>query len=777
MLSFWLEPRLRIRCIGLILLLFSHALAQIPSPTLSDTPASPTPAFVSPDNTNPLASQFFYNPSVGQGDVWRLQATNLAPSEEVIIVMSSPDAEVTVLRQRATLLGTLQVQYRFEAAGLWALDVVAAQRQERLQVRVEAATQTSQAAATLNLEQGVLQSRDSAGTSNWRVAFPEDSGLSSHFVQEGETLYLAHGNSVLQVEAGTGKIQQRWLLPNQVLQLQTAGAGGILASFALDGREQQALIEQGVLQQALPFADNAALFNWLSNEAKVADALTRVQQDSSNPWLYAHLAEQSRDTSEALELWQHAIDKANSFYSLNRLSQRLYQAGFYELATESFDKAMQDFLARGYDPRLLTSLEYVQRYHFPYAALQHALAVPTAPDAPDARRFWAERLWWAAPYLPEAKALYQDYSQQLSAEGRQDQARLWASRAVPQDSMLEFRATSLQTWLWRLARVNWAFVIAMLISLTLLALVLSQKYQAMQLQQSGWGLRFWHLFERISLWLGWLLVGAVVIVLSYWQVSTTLPEQVGTGRWASAALANYPEVAARNHDSSDVLAYAQRYKVEAPAIVRFADVQQASLLDVQTWWQQVRSQPLALLEQLRPAGWSLWVWRGLCAFYAFMLLLLLIGIFLPRPQGSNYSARPWLFYLLALLIPGSALCNVLWGGALLSIWTVLAYDYVMQWLNGSSWVNLNMPTFGIASRWLAWGMLAIYALNTLMVWLESSLHRRVRRKVTRPLLTTGARLPQKSPALAGSKANPESESRLPSGNYHVMRADEPQSWD
>lgn len=769
-----------------------------------------------------------YPSSIVQGEEFILYINRIAADSTVLFALTSPEGAVEVGSVRASLLGSVRIVRQLPQLGIWRWDIQQAGQSQTLQVEVRSSQphRTSEAELSLSLEQGVLQA---SGAVSWRLAFPEGSGSSHSFIRElaaeGDTIYLAHGNSLLKIASETGIIRQRWLLPNAALELRSAGAGGIIVKVMLDGEERALLIERGRLTEALPFADEAEIFDWLANEAKVSDIAQRLEQDQSQPWLYARRASQLSDAAEQEALFSAALQHAQAFYTLADLSTLFYQQGFETLAVRAFDAAMEDFLVRGYDPRLLSHLDYVRRYHFPFDALEEALEQENLP----ASRFFAERLWWAAPNLPEAKPLYSRYSQQLAQAGRQDQARVWSARAeAPSSTKNIFTKTPLlpvkdgwqpqqagrQVWvrwgqplLLQLSQAGWGLVLALLGSFLLLCLVLSQKYQAMQVNQGGWGLRFWHFFERLNAVFLLLLLAALLFLLPWGQQLQSLPASLQSGRWAQDVLAALPvDIAALTTASSvqstvqssaqssaqstvqqdDVLAYAERYDVTVQPIMGLEALQQELGGDMASHWQRLRTAPLASVDALAPASFmnnkfmdgkfmdgkaEPWLWRGLCLLYALILLLFFLSLFLPRAKGSAHCARPWHFYILALLLAGTGLCNMLWGGALLLAWTLLSYEAVAQWLAQSSWISLPLPSFGLATESLRRAFMVLYAINLLMLWLEAGLHQRVRRKVTRPLLAGTGR------KRGAMKQTQESAEMLPSGKYQVLRADEPQVWE
>lgn len=764
-----------------------------------------------------------YPDSIVHDEEFSLYINHIAAHGTVLFALTSPEGAVEVGSARASLLGNLRIVRILPQAGTWRWDIQYAGQTQTVFVEVRSSQphRTSEAELSLSLEQGVLQA---SGAVSWRLAFPEGSGSSHSFIRElaaeGDNIYLAHGNSLLKIASETGIITQRWLLPNVALELRSAGAGGIIVKVMLDGEERAVLIERGRLTEALPFADEAEIFDWLENEAKVSDIAQRLEQDQSQPWLYARRASQLSDAAEQEALFSAALQHAQDFYTLAALSTLFYQQGFETLAVRAFDAAMADFLVRGYDPRLLSHLDYVRRYHFPFDALEEALEQENLP----ASRFFAERLWWAAPNLPEAKPLYSRYSQQLAQAGRQDQARVWSARAeAPSSTKNIFTKTPLlplkdgwqpqqagrQVWarwgqplLLQLSQAGWGLVLALLGSFLLLCLVLSQKYQAMQVNQGGWGLRFWHFFERLNAVFLLLLLAALLFLLPWGQQMQGLPTSLQSGRWAQDVLATLPvDIAALTTASSaqstvpssapssvqstvqqnDVLAYAERYDVTVQPIIGLEALQQELGGDMASHWQRLRTAPLASVDALAPASFmngkfmngkaEPWLWRGLCLLYALILLLFCLSLFLPRAKGSAHCARPWHFYILALLLAGTGLCNMLWGGALLLAWTLLSYEAVAQWLAQSSWISVPLPSFGLATESLRRAFMVLYAINLLMLWLEAGLHQRVRRKVTRPLLAGTGR---KTGAM---KQAQEPADMLPSGNYQVLRADEPQVWE
>ena len=145
--------------------------------------------------------------------------------------------------------------------------------------------------------------------------------------------------------------------------------------------------------------------------------------------------------------------------------------GNTDLADHAFDKALKDFAARGYDPRLLTDMNLHEAYNFPLQPLKDAVREQNLDNA----AFWAKWLrYFSSSNTPEVQKTLSSYADLLSSKGQRTEASLWRSyaRAGRQTGI----GNLLDNIMTSIGRLGWYGVISLLIGLVGLALTLLFKY-------------------------------------------------------------------------------------------------------------------------------------------------------------------------------------------------------------------------------------------------------------------------------------------------------------
>ena len=405
------------------------------------------------------------------------------------------------------------------------------------------------------------------GSQPWSLTFPAGSGptttpllISGVSGSASARLYLGHGNSVLRLEPQTGNILSRFIVSGPVTRLakidsETVGitvrhAQGLLERFTLKIGSRDNGSQNDALQEPVRFGTNPAVFGYLRAEANIPEVtlIARLRRDPTNPWLYLKLGLGQRSET-ARKTFQTAINRATTFYDLAGLATVLERRGEQKLAATAFDKAMKDFAARDYDPRLLSDGTLGAAYNFPLGPLKRAL---NAGDDLSAG-FWAERLWLAAPNVPGAAAALGEYAALLRQVGTPEQAALWEGRAALKTTTggaLEGRLGHLGL---ALARNGWQLVPALLAAFVALHLTLLAKYaRARRSDHSGgrlpwlFALRYDTLSEKLVL-LFLLALTLVCAALGSWAARGEPPARtIGSGTLANRAAQAYLSEAALN---------------------------------------------------------------------------------------------------------------------------------------------------------------------------------------------------------------------------------------
>ncbi len=379
----------------------------------------------------------------------------------------------------------------------------------------------------------------------WRLEFPANSGATGAILVSDDVLYLGHGNSLLAVSPTSGEVEERWLLPGQVTGLEEDGASILVSAAVAEGLSERFTLENGELQETVRFGGDPEVYGWLRQEAEVSDPEARLERDPTNPWLHFAAGQTLEEQPlEAERRYGAAVEAGQTFYDLANLARELAERGRYDLAERALDRSLQDFAARGYDPRLLGGY-YRDLYGFPLEPFELSLA---AGDE-EAADFWAGWLrYFATPETPEVRGALLAYAEALQRAGERDEA------ARVRDSLGVTRtvsANALETTALSLGRSGWYAALALVLAFFALHLVLAVKYlkaQRINLERrrllskpvrplSGLMLmRYYSFTEKLVLLL--LLVGSLLsAALAAW-VDRGQPSALNTDALASGTFAN-----------------------------------------------------------------------------------------------------------------------------------------------------------------------------------------------------------------------------------------------
>jgi hypothetical protein len=323
-----------------------------------------------------------------------------------------------------------------------------------------------------NSEAEPTTSQNATGQLASGLEFPESSGTTTEAVSFNDAQYLGHGNSVLKVNPATGTIVQRWIVSGQVKDLKPEGNQLTITTAAGTGLTETFHLQNDKLLETVRFGNQPEVLTWLKNEANVANPAERLTQDPTNPWLYIQAAKSASGADARMNLEQ-AVESGSTFYDLAGISRELVASNNTDLANNAFDKALKDFSARGYDPRLLRDMNLHEAFNFPLKPLNEAIKAGQSETA----GFWAKWLrYFAAPSVPQVQTALSDYANMLSREGKRSEASLWRTyaRAGRQTGV----ASLLDTVLSNLGQVGWYGVLSILAGLVGLWLTLLFKYWA-----------------------------------------------------------------------------------------------------------------------------------------------------------------------------------------------------------------------------------------------------------------------------------------------------------
>lgn len=384
----------------------------------------------------------------------------------------------------------------------------------------------------------------------WSLDFAKNSGETApDIVQQQDIVYLGHGNSLLRIDSKTGKVLARWLLSGQIISL-SENANTISIDTQIDNANTENFVLNGnSLDRAAHFSSDSKLYDWLENEANLTNPAAKLAQDPTNPWLYLKAAQANADPVEAKGLYNNAINTSNSFYDAAGISQELLNAGQNALSTKAFSKALTDFAARGYDPRLLTDMNLHDSYNFPLKAFNSAIANGNLNKA----AILAEQVkYFLSPNNPEIRASLANYADLLKKNGNKDEANKW--RKIAKSSNKTTVSNILDKIFASLAKVAWYAALATLLSSLALHLVLLFKYWRPQSvilnrkREAGkkpsplarlFAIRYYSTTEKLVLAL--ILTSTVLLAgLGTWNdKASNLPLAIGSGSYANAGVQSF----------------------------------------------------------------------------------------------------------------------------------------------------------------------------------------------------------------------------------------------
>lgn len=322
----------------------------------------------------------------------------------------------------------------------------------------------------VKLEGGILTAIENDQT-KWTLDFPSGSGETTGLAEFGNALYLGHGNSVLKINRDTGKVEQRFIVSGQVTEL-GGGPGMVTVQSQVDeGLTESFTIQDDRLQETVRFGNQPEIFNWLAAEASVTNLNERLAQDTTNPWLFVRAAAETTDAAQQQNLYREALNSSQTFYDQARLATFLLNNNQTDLANEAMDKALKDFAARGYDPRLLRDEATMQRYGFPVKEFEEAIE---QRDTAKGNVYAKWLSYFVSPDNSTVNTLLQDYAGVLSAQGNREGAD--AVRAYTEGARLTRVDNILGTLANALGRAGWYGVFSLFVAIVGLWLTLLFKY-------------------------------------------------------------------------------------------------------------------------------------------------------------------------------------------------------------------------------------------------------------------------------------------------------------
>jgi hypothetical protein len=253
----------------------------------------------------------------------------------------------------------------------------------------------------------------------WTLSFPQGSGETTALAEFDDVVFLGHGNSVLKIDRATGNITERFIVSGQVTELGGAREMLTVRSSVGEGLTETFTVQNDTLQETVRFGHNPEVFSWLQAEANVENATEHLAQDTTNPWLYVKAASETTDAAQVRNYYREAVNSAQTFYDAAKLATTLLNNNQIELANEAMDKALRDFAARGYDPRLLRDVRVMQTYGFPVAEFEEAINQRDIAKA-DVYASWLR--YFVSPDNTRINTLMQRYAAVLGQQGERERA-------------------------------------------------------------------------------------------------------------------------------------------------------------------------------------------------------------------------------------------------------------------------------------------------------------------------------------------------------------------
>lgn len=373
----------------------------------------------------------------------------------------------------------------------------------------------------------------------WSLPFVPGA-LTTEPVVRGDRLYVGHGNSLLEVAASDGVVTARWPLSGQVTSVRQVNAGLMLDLELSGGLTETVRWTNGELEVPARFDPDPRVLNFLRLEA---EGDISAAQDPTNPYLHLQLGQEAPNVTTAREHFSAALNAAQTFYDLAALSREFVAVGEFDLANDAFDRALQDFAERGYDPRLLRDAALHEAYNFPLRPTETALLEGDLPLAD----FWANWLqYFVSSDVPIVTQVLNAYARRLRQNGDVEAANRWRDVAHPATG--PSARGLLDTLVLRLAEPGWYEVLALLIAVGLLHMVLMIKYwpaqdvnlrrrAAMGRVNSPLGrlliMRYYTVTEKLVVVLMMLVTLAIVILATWNNRASVIPPALQSGTFAS----------------------------------------------------------------------------------------------------------------------------------------------------------------------------------------------------------------------------------------------------
>ena len=377
------------------------------------------------------------------------------------------------------------------------------------------------------------------GRTPWKLRYGTAGVTSSGKVNVDEThlakigssrAYFSHGQCLRWIDTDQGIVLGRWFMPGIVTHIvpkgedgkaeittqePSPGAESSVSTFVFDPLHTEiptAASHESILENLLPEREAVKLYGAESLKPDRARALIpevqeAVRRDPFSPWFRIILGKLLLEAGDsgADATFDQAIRPLTSYTELLPISGFLENLGDGRIADEAFHRGYQDFLQKGNDPRLLTSI-IARLWLYP---------VNWGGIAKDRRAAVAEQLYQLTPYAEGAELAWQEYA--LSA-ATPEEKRVWLNRAeetrkrsghVFASLILQFDIALLVSFACGLAW--WAFVVVSCVRYQR-----QRRYDRTNTATRPAGLRNRIAFFNVQYWSMPQRIGFVLISLAGW---------------------------------------------------------------------------------------------------------------------------------------------------------------------------------------------------------------------------------------------------------------------
>jgi hypothetical protein len=608
----------------------------------------------------------------------------------------------------------------------------------------------------LTIEDGVAFLLEADGEVRWRFERPAGSGDTRVALLHLGRAWVAHGHSVLEVDVERGHVLRRTPLSGPIVALAPAGTAvraTVVLGVAGGTIEVVHRVEDGRAAPVATFDPFSPLFTWALREADVADPAAAIATDGTNPHLHLRVAAAAATTMEREEHIESALTTATTFYDLAYVARGLAALEAWDAADEAMERSLADFVARGYDPHLLTDPVIHERYGFPLRPLRHAIERGDHVAA----AFWAPWLTaTAGPELLNVATTLRDYADMLYDAGERDDAALWRAEAG------EYGGVTARTVLGEMAlglgRGGWYAAVALLLATVLLHLTLVAKYwrpQSLKIRQARetgkrvgpaarWRvMRYYGLTEKIALLL-MLAAAYSVAALAVWSASGDAAVRVASAGHLEAPFVaplfaeadGHPArlVALQGYRAARASEMAEARRAYDRALT-LGDPDAGAALDAMAAGERVPAPTRLSLREAASGSWSgavgraflnpyavlrdglaaprvpAWAWPAIITLFLVIALVHVLALFVPRPALARNAPRTPAYHVLSILVPGSGAADELYGVLLLVPTAVFGLDAFMQLIGAGSPLNIPLRT----SIWI---LVALHLVNLVAFTVE-----------------------------------------------------------